>query len=103
MNETNIKHGYNLMVRDARHAILNPGAQISKERAEFIQPGMQYWGPPGAGFFLTMLAPWAGPRPTIVKARDNSLFQIVHETHAAEVEIDAYLGYISTIFIRTIF
>ena len=96
MNETNIKHGYNLMVRDARHAILNPGAQISKEGAEFIQPVMQYWGPPGAGFFNYT-------RPTIVKARDNSLFQIVHETHAAEVEIDAYHGYISMIFIRTIF
>ena len=29
MNETNIKHGYSLMVCDARAAILNPGAQIS--------------------------------------------------------------------------
>ena len=43
------------------------------------------------------------PRPTIVKARDSSLFQIVHETHAAEFEIDAYHGYISTIFIRKTF
>ena len=40
---------------------------------------------------------------TIVKARDSSLFQIVHKTHAAEVEIDTYHGYISTIFIRTSF
>ena len=44
---------------------------------------------------------WA--RPTIVKARDSSLFQIAHETHAVEVEIDAYHGYISMIFIRTIY
>ena len=68
MNETNIKHGYNkptsyslmVMVRDARGAIWNPGAQISKAGAEFMPPGAQYWsqglrgailGPPGAGFF----------------------------------------------------
>ena len=45
MNETNIKYGYNLMVldNDARGAILNPGARISKSWAEFIQPGVQYW------------------------------------------------------------
>ena len=42
MNETNIKHGYSLMVRDARGAILNPEEQISKAGAEFIQPGVQY-------------------------------------------------------------
>ena len=41
MNETN-RHGYSLMVRDARGAILNPGAQISKAGAEFISPGAQY-------------------------------------------------------------
>ena len=61
MNETNIKHGYSLMVREARGAILNPGAQISKAGAEFMPPGAQYMpilksgaqysGPPGAGFF----------------------------------------------------
>ena len=39
MNETNIKHGYSLMVREARGAILNPGAQISKAGAEFMPPG----------------------------------------------------------------
>ena len=33
MNETNIKHGYTSMASDARGAILNPGAQISKARA----------------------------------------------------------------------
>ena len=27
MNETNIKHGYSLMVHEARGAILNPGIQ----------------------------------------------------------------------------
>ena len=49
MNETNIKHGYNkptsysLMVRDARGAIWNPEAQISKAEAEFMPPGTQYW------------------------------------------------------------
>ena len=39
--ETNIKHGYSLMVRDARGAIWNPGAQISKAAAgaEFMPPG----------------------------------------------------------------
>ena len=47
-----------LMVRDARGAILNPGSQISKAGAEFIQPGAQYWSQerntgarPGAWFF----------------------------------------------------
>ena len=61
MNETNIKHGYSLiMVREARGAILNPGAQISKAGAEFMPPGAQYWGPQGLDF-LTMLAPGAGP------------------------------------------
>ena len=43
MNETNIKHDYSLMVREARGAILNPGAQISKAGAEFMLPGAQYW------------------------------------------------------------
>ena len=43
MNETNIKHGYSLMVIEARGAILNPGAQISKAGAEFMPPGAQYW------------------------------------------------------------
>ena len=48
---------YSLMVRDARGAILNPGAQISKAGAEFMPPagtrgailksGAQYWGPQG--------------------------------------------------------
>ena len=42
MNETNIKHGNSLMVRDARGAIWNPGAQTSKAGAEFIPPGAQY-------------------------------------------------------------
>ena len=42
MNETNIKHGYSLMVRESRGAILNPGAQISKAGAEFMPPGEQY-------------------------------------------------------------
>ena len=60
MNENNIKHGYSLMVREARGAILNPGAQISEAGAEFMQPGAQYWGPQGL-YFLTMLAPGAGP------------------------------------------
>ena len=33
MNETNIKHGYSLMVCNARSAISKPGAQISKAGA----------------------------------------------------------------------
>ena len=57
MNETNIKHGYSSMVRDARDAVLNPGAQISKAVAQFMQPGRNIEvrgatrGPPEAGFF----------------------------------------------------
>ena len=57
MNETNIEHGCSLMVRDARGAILNPGAQISKAGAEFMPPGVQNWnqgwntGAPRAWFF----------------------------------------------------
>ena len=39
MNETNIKHGYSLMVCDAMGAILNPGTQISKAGAVFMPPG----------------------------------------------------------------
>ena len=31
------------MVREARGAILNPGAQISKAGGEFKPPGAQYW------------------------------------------------------------
>ena len=42
MNKTNIKHGYSLMVCEARGAILNPGAQISKAGAEFMPPEAQY-------------------------------------------------------------
>ena len=42
MNETNIKHGYSLMVRDAGGAIWNQGEQISKAGAEFMPPGAQY-------------------------------------------------------------
>ena len=60
MNETNIKHGYSLMVREPRGAILNPGARILKAGAEFMPPGAQYWGPQGLDF-LTMLAPGARP------------------------------------------
>ena len=67
MNETNIKHGYSLMVREARGAILNPGAQISKAggriyntRGAILKSGAQYWGPQGLDF-ITMLAPGAGP------------------------------------------
>ena len=33
---------YSSMVREARGAILNPGAQISKAGAEFMPPGAQY-------------------------------------------------------------
>ena len=69
MNETNIEHGYSLMVRDARGTILNPGTQISKAGAEFMPPGAQNWSqgrntgaPTPQGLdFLTMLAPGAGP------------------------------------------
>ena len=48
---SNDKHGYSLMVREARGAILNPGTQISKARAKFMPPGVKYWRPLGVGFF----------------------------------------------------
>ena len=60
MNETNIKHGYSLMVCDARGAILNPGALISKagqgRRGRIYTTGRievrsAILGPQGAGFF----------------------------------------------------
>ena len=57
MNETNFKHGYSLIVREARGAILNPGAQISKAGAEFMPPGAQYWGPQGPGLKVEPLSP----------------------------------------------
>ena len=43
--------------------ILNPGTQISKAGAQFMQPGAQYWsqgrntGAPQGQDFLTMIAP----------------------------------------------
>ena len=57
MNETNIKHGYSLMVREARDAILNPGAPecstwhkfpnpvgaISTKNVLFPIQGAQFW------------------------------------------------------------
>ena len=66
MNETNIKHGYSLMVCEARGAILNPGAQISKAGPNLCHQGLNIevrgaiLGPQGLDF-LTMLAPEAGP------------------------------------------
>ena len=67
MNETNIKHGYSLMVREARGAILNPGGanfksrgRIYATRGAILKSGAQYWGPQGLDF-STMLAPGAGP------------------------------------------
>ena len=60
MNEINFKHGYSLMVRDDRGAILNPGAQISNAGAKFMPPETKYWGPQGLDF-LNMLALGAGP------------------------------------------
>ena len=58
------------MVHDARGAILNQGAQISKAGAEFnsiyatrgaiLKSEAQYWGHQGLDF-LAMLAPGAGP------------------------------------------
>ena len=58
--ETNIKHGYSLMVCDARGAIWNPGVQISKAgprgriyatRGAILKWGAQYWGTQGLDFF----------------------------------------------------
>ena len=39
MNETNIKHGYSLMVREARGAILNPGALFWIQGRKFQKQG----------------------------------------------------------------
>ena len=58
MNKTNIKHGYSLMVCEARGAILNPGAQISKAGAEFMPPGAQYWSQPGQIVWPLSPASW---------------------------------------------
>ena len=67
MSETNIKHGYSLMVREARGTILNPGAanfksrdRIYATRGAILKSGAQYRGPQGLDF-LTMLAPGVGP------------------------------------------
>ena len=61
MNETNIKHGYSLMVREARGAILNPaiqGRKYQKQGQNLCHQGRNIevrgaiiLGPPGAGFF----------------------------------------------------
>ena len=64
MNETNIKRDYSLMVHEgeARGAILNPGEQIPKAGQNLCYQGRNIevrgaiLGPPGTGFFLTMLA-----------------------------------------------
>ena len=75
MNETNIKHGYSLMVRDAR--VLAQGRYLKSMGVNFksrgrvyatrvqgcnfdLKSGAQYWSPQGLNF-LTMLAPGAGP------------------------------------------
>ena len=69
MNETNIKHGYSLMVceaRGARRYFESRGAnfksrgRIYATRGAILKSGAQYWGPQGLDF-LTMLAPGAGP------------------------------------------
>ena len=62
------------MVLDVRGAIWNPGEQISKAGAAFMPPKRNIevrgalLGPPGAGFFLTMFAPGAGPTKKCILA-----------------------------------
>ena len=61
MNETNIKHGYSLMVCEARGAILNSGAaegrKFQKQGQNLCHQGRNIvvrgaiLEPPGAGFF----------------------------------------------------
>ena len=57
MNETNIKYGYSLMVREARGAILNQGPKFQKQGQNLCHQGRNIevrgaiLGPPGAGFF----------------------------------------------------
>ena len=60
MNETNIKHSYSLMVREARGANFKSRGRIYATRSAILKSGAQYWGPQGLDF-LTMLAPGAGP------------------------------------------
>ena len=65
MNETNIKHGYSLMVREARaqgRYFESRGVNFKSRGRIFATRGWgaQYWGPQGLDF-LTMLAPGAGP------------------------------------------
>ena len=73
MNETNIKLGYSLMVREAAEASLSQGRYFESRGANFksrggiyatrgaiLKSGVQYWGPQGLDF-LTLLAPGAGP------------------------------------------
>ena len=59
MKETNIKHGYSLMVREARGAILNPvqGHKFQKQGQNLCHQGRNIevrgviLGPSGAEFF----------------------------------------------------
>ena len=72
MNETNIKHGYSLMVREARAqrryfesrgANFKSRGRIYATRSAILKSGTQgrnAWAPRG-WIFLTMLAPGAGP------------------------------------------
>ena len=72
MNATNIKHGYSLMVRDARGANLESrgtnfkssgriyATSLRPTRGAILKSGAQYWGTQGLDS-LTVLAPGAGP------------------------------------------
>ena len=55
MNETNIKHGYSLMVREARGAILNPGVQISQS----VNFGQSYRDPSVTSWVSNAPVSWA--------------------------------------------
>ena len=61
--QTNIKHSYNLMVRDARDAILNPGPQFmhNATRGAILKLGAQHWATPGpVARFFNFVSPGGG-------------------------------------------
>ena len=65
--ETNIKHGYSLIVYVSGGVILNLGGasfksrgRIYSTRVAILKSGAQHWGPQGLDF-CTMLATGVGP------------------------------------------
>ena len=68
MKLANIKHGYSLMVREARGAILKSRGANFKSRGRIYATRGAILGPPGAGFFN-----YVSPRPECTRL--NSVAQ----------------------------